>query len=83
MKDILDEQEFDDLMHTYRIVPITHQPEVIRAFEEVKFFLRKAFPIHDYKSILDKLYNLNQENRDLIAEEFGVTHKGYPPEGMK
>jgi len=39
--DIFDEQEFYDLMQTYRHTKMTEQDNVVLAFEEVKTFIRE------------------------------------------
>jgi len=42
-KDILETQEFYDLMQAYRMMPITRQELVIKAYENVKKFIRKNY----------------------------------------
>jgi len=41
MKDKFDKQEFYDLMQSYRHASVTHQNNVVKAFEEIKTFIRK------------------------------------------
>lgn len=41
--DILEDQEFYELMQAYRHIPISEQKETVEAFEAVKNFIRKHF----------------------------------------
>ena len=40
MDDVLEEQEFYELMQAYRLAPLVDQERVVYAFEEVKKYIR-------------------------------------------
>lgn len=67
LRDVLDDQEFYDLMQTYRHAPMSSQDAVVEAYEAVKCFIREKV--------------VNQMSEELkVAKEFIAEHIGVEPD---